>query len=78
MSKQHEIAVIGGDGVGPEVTEAALAVLQATGAELNFTHYQAGDGTLEQTGVALPRRPWTGRCNPTRCSSARPGPARPR
>ena len=55
MSKQHEIAVIGGDGVGPEVTEAALAVLGATGAEFNFTQYQAGDGTLEQTGVALPQ-----------------------
>ena len=56
MSKRHEIAVIGGDGVGPEVTEAALAVLQATGAALNFTHFQAGDGTLEQTGVALPQQ----------------------
>jgi len=55
VSKQYEIAVIGGDGVGPEVTEAALAVLKATGAALNFTHYQAGDGTLEQTGVALPQ-----------------------
>ena len=55
MIQQHEIAVIGGDGVGPEVTEAALAVLQATGAPLNFSHYRAGDDCLAQTGVALPQ-----------------------
>ncbi len=55
MSKQHEIAVIGGDGVGPEVVEAELAVLDATGTPLSYHHYRAGDECLEQTGEALPR-----------------------
>ncbi|MBU1275373.1 MAG: NAD-dependent isocitrate dehydrogenase [Proteobacteria bacterium] len=63
MSKRHEIAVIGGDGVGPEVTQAALAVLAATGAPLNFTHYQAGDDCLEQTGQALPQATLDGALN---------------
>ena len=29
-----KVAVIAGDGIGPEVVESALAVLQAAGAEL--------------------------------------------
>jgi len=54
MSEQHEIAVIGGDGVGPEVVAAELAVLEASGVPMSFTHYQAGDDCLEKTGQAMP------------------------
>ncbi len=49
-----EIAVIPGDGIGPEVVQAELAVLQATGLDFNFTSYPAGDDCLAQTGQALP------------------------
>ena len=35
MTRSHSIAVIGGDGIGPEVTRAALRVLDA--AERKFT-----------------------------------------
>src|SRR5512142_209988 len=35
MARSHSIAVIGGDGIGPEVTRAALRVLDA--AERKFT-----------------------------------------
>lgn len=50
----HRIAVIPGDGIGPEVIEAAVAVLEATGVPLEFTHYEAGDRCLATRGVALP------------------------
>ena len=54
MSGPYDIAVIPGDGVGAEVTQAELAVLEATGIFFKFTEYDAGDDCLERTGVALP------------------------
>ena len=36
MSKTYKIAVLGGDGVGPEVTEQALGVLKAAGKRFGF------------------------------------------
>ncbi|MCB2188136.1 MAG: NAD-dependent isocitrate dehydrogenase [Deltaproteobacteria bacterium] len=54
MTKPIHIAVIGGDGIGPEVVEAELAVLEATGLPWDFKHYRAGDDCLAETGQALP------------------------
>ncbi|MCB2228863.1 MAG: isocitrate/isopropylmalate dehydrogenase family protein [Desulfarculaceae bacterium] len=59
MSKQR-IAVIGGDGVGPEVVEAQLAVLDAVGAPFEYTQFDAGDDCLEKTGKALPEETLAG------------------
>ncbi|MFH1057853.1 MAG: isocitrate/isopropylmalate dehydrogenase family protein [Pseudomonadota bacterium] len=52
--KPYAVAVIGGDGIGPEVTAAALKVLAATGVTFDFSHHDAGDACLEATGKALP------------------------
>ncbi len=49
-----DIAVIPGDGIGPEVVQAELAVLQATGLDFRFSSYPAGDDCLARTGRALP------------------------
>jgi 3-isopropylmalate dehydrogenase len=49
-----QVALIPGDGVGPEVTEAAVAVLEASGVELAFSRHPAGDDCLAATGEALP------------------------
>lgn len=54
MSDPYHIAVIPGDGIGPEVVEAELAVLKATGLDFEFTSYDAGDDCLARTGVAMP------------------------
>jgi len=56
--KEYKIAVIGGDGIGPEVTEAALQVLRAAGNRFGFeiktTGYPwSGDHYLE-TGELMP------------------------
>jgi 3-isopropylmalate dehydrogenase len=50
----HEVAVIPGDGIGREVTPAAVEVLEALPVDLEFAHAAAGDATLAETGEALP------------------------
>jgi isocitrate dehydrogenase (NAD+) len=50
----HKITLIPGDGIGPEVTEAVLRVLTATGVSIEWERYQAGVLSFERTGQALP------------------------
>ncbi|AEG19317.1 isocitrate/isopropylmalate family dehydrogenase [Methanobacterium paludis] len=51
----YKITVIPGDGIGKEVMEAALHVLNASGIEFDYTFADAGDEYAEKTGVALPQ-----------------------
>lgn len=55
---RYRIATIPGDGIGPEVMEAAVKVLRALEERgslgLDFVWLEAGDGLKERTGVALP------------------------
>jgi 3-isopropylmalate dehydrogenase len=52
----HEIAVIPGDGIGQEVTPAAVDVLEAIETvDFEFVEANAGDAVLEATGEALPQ-----------------------
>ncbi|NHN48683.1 isocitrate/isopropylmalate dehydrogenase family protein [Halostella sp. JP-L12] len=51
----HEIAVIPGDGIGQEVTPAAVAVLEALDVDFEFVEGEAGDAVKEETGEALPQ-----------------------
>jgi 3-isopropylmalate dehydrogenase len=58
MSKPHyDIALLPGDGIGPEVVNAALSVLNASvareGIELRFTTYEAGAGLYQRTGESM-------------------------
>ena len=39
----HRIAVIGGDGIGPEVTAEALKVVRAAGVSLQTTDFDLSD-----------------------------------
>jgi len=50
----HEIAVIPGDGIGQEVTPAAVEVLEALALDLEFVEGEAGDAVQAETGEALP------------------------
>ncbi|MBP0457316.1 isocitrate/isopropylmalate dehydrogenase family protein [Streptomyces montanisoli] len=54
----HDIAVIRGDGIGPELIDAALTVLEKVsdtyGFDVGITEVDAGAGTYERTGTALP------------------------
>lgn len=48
------ITVIPGDGIGPEVTEATLEILQAAGADLDYDEQLGGVAALERVGDPLP------------------------
>ena len=52
----HRVTLIPGDGVGPEVTEAARRGLDATGVELDWDVQEAGYETWEREGTPLPDR----------------------
>jgi 3-isopropylmalate dehydrogenase len=51
--KGHRVAVLGGDGIGPEVTAEALKVVAATGVTLDLTHYDLGGRRYARTGEIL-------------------------
>ncbi len=53
---KHTITLIPGDGVGPEVVEAARRVLEATGVEFQWDVVNAGASALEKEGSLLPER----------------------
>ena len=57
----HKIAVIGGDGIGPEVTSVALEVMRAAGADLETTDFRLEDS------VTL-RMAWSFQTDPGRIS----------
>jgi isocitrate dehydrogenase (NAD+) len=52
----HAVTLIPGDGVGPELTEAARRVLDASGAELEWEVEEAGIAVMEKEGTPLPDR----------------------
>jgi isocitrate dehydrogenase (NAD+) len=52
----HLVTLIPGDGIGPEVAEAARTVVDATGVEVEWTIEQAGRVTLDRLGETLPHR----------------------
>lgn len=59
-SKTYRIAVLPGDGIGPEVMEVALQVLdyvahQLGGVGLQFTEHQSGAEHFRRTGVVFPK-----------------------
>ncbi len=51
---KYTIAVIPGDGIGSEVMESTIAVLDNLDIDFNYIYGEAGDACLEKTGHALP------------------------
>ncbi len=55
MTERKNIAVIGGDGIGPEVTREALKVLETVSpGAFNFHEYDLGAERWQRTGEVLP------------------------
>ncbi len=50
----HKITLIPGDGTGPELTEAARRVIDATGVKIDWEVHDAGVDVMEQYGTPLP------------------------
>jgi isocitrate dehydrogenase (NAD+) len=50
----HTITLIPGDGIGPEVTEAVVRILKASGVSIEWEPHDAGVLAFERTGQTLP------------------------
>jgi len=50
----HRVAVIGGDGIGPEVVTEALKVVSAAGVRLDTTSFELGAAHYLRSGEVLP------------------------
>jgi isopropylmalate/isohomocitrate dehydrogenase-like protein len=61
LTKAHRIAVLPGDGIGPEVVDAAIKVLAAVqetskDLKLTFTYGEAGYNCIEKYGTNVPQK----------------------
>ncbi len=50
----HDVTLITGDGVGPELAAAARRCVDATGVEIRWDVQEAGSDVMERTGTPLP------------------------
>ncbi|HVA70159.1 MAG TPA: 3-isopropylmalate dehydrogenase [Acidimicrobiales bacterium] len=51
--RSHRVAVLGGDGIGPEVTNAALEVVAASGVQLDTTPFDLGAARYLRDGFVF-------------------------
>ena len=54
-SKSHDVVVIRGDGIGPEIVDATLTVLASTGVALDTVDVVAGEAAIAEVGEPLPQ-----------------------
>jgi len=48
------VTLIKGDGIGPEISEATLKVIEAAGVKIAWDEVRAGEGAIEEFGTPLP------------------------
>lgn len=51
---RHAVTLIPGDGVGPEIADASVRVLEATGVSFDWDVQQAGENVMAEHGTPLP------------------------
>ncbi|MCS6775298.1 MAG: isocitrate dehydrogenase (NAD(+)) [Chloroherpetonaceae bacterium] len=51
---RHTITLIPGDGIGPEVTQAAVRVVEATGVKVDWEQMEAGTEVMTKYGTPVP------------------------
>lgn len=54
MPMAYKVAVLGGDGIGPEVIAETIKVLKATGVQFSFEHALVGGAAYDDSGHPLP------------------------
>ncbi|MBI2885064.1 MAG: isocitrate/isopropylmalate dehydrogenase family protein [Candidatus Omnitrophica bacterium] len=54
MTRTHSVTLIPGDGIGPEVSDAARRCLEATGVRFAWDEQIAGEAAIERFGTPLP------------------------
>jgi isocitrate dehydrogenase (NAD+) len=53
-TKTHKVTLIPGDGIGPEVTQAVVRILEATGVKFEWERFAAGAEAFEIHGEYIP------------------------
>src|SRR5580698_2528171 len=53
--RTHTITLIPGAGIGPEVTDAVVRILEATGVRFDWQRFDAGAGAFEKHGEYIPK-----------------------
>lgn len=51
---QHKVTLIPGDGIGPEVTAAAVRVIEASGAKIDWDYQEGGEQAIKNSGSPVP------------------------
>ncbi len=54
MSSRHRVSLIPGDGIGPEVSEAAVRVVEASGVAIDWETVEAGAAVVAEHGTPVP------------------------
>lgn len=52
----HNITLINGDGIGPEISQSVMDIIKASGLEINWDIQTAGQDVIEKEGKPLPNR----------------------
>src|ERR1700739_17775 len=53
--KSHKVTLIPGDGIGPEVTQATVRILEATGIKFEWETFAVGAEAYEKSGEYIPK-----------------------
>jgi isocitrate dehydrogenase (NAD+) len=53
--KTHTITLIPGDGIGPEVSNAVVSILEATGIKFQWERFSAGAEAFDKSGEYIPK-----------------------
>ena len=74
MSDKYNISLVTGDGIGPEISESALSILETINdnfsLQLEIKKLEAGDTVLKNTGKALPEETFEAIKNSDACLKA--------
>lgn len=52
----HNITLINGDGIGPEISDSVIKIIKASGLKINWDIQSAGADVIEKEGTPLPQR----------------------
>ena len=53
---KHRITLIPGDGIGPEIAEATIKVIEAAGVNIEWERFDAGIPAVEKYGSPVPEQ----------------------
>ncbi len=51
---KHKITLIPGDGIGPEIADATIKVIESAGVDIEWERFEAGSPAVEKYGVPVP------------------------